>query len=684
MKRIPILLFSLLLLIGCQENHTRPESSSSPASTEKSEYSSEQSYVPVGTLQQVFANLQKGNFTVEYSMDYASASAPSTQSAKYTEYAIETDGRYGFNSVAQGDHLIFPYRRENGQVVSLAPVIDSYTGLRYETIADYRTTFRDLDLSALPTEANEEGYYEYTFGVNEGNDAIINSLCMLYTSGTLNPTSIRFKVIGNSLISEGVGLVYGEGVQDTVNANFMQIGTTEIVDVKAFLDNGGQAKDYVSDRFVAFLLPYFLSQRFAIDVDLNRVSAASILTKEYHKVFTPESEYSYADDFDLGSGYLEYMGVVSGFSVDENGQVEFTNLAQADTSGTPMTDLWNEEIGQSFLTLNPANLIGYESMENGDTSYHLEDTQLISAIANLANVGYSDSFYVDEIILTVDDWEKGEFTAEFPYYNLSTHQDLGSAYLHFHSLDTAINQPVADLLLESDDPSTQTKEQLQKALDLFGTDKYRQYAVGDYSFVEYAYQPDYTFYRFATSSETTGEGYLNDRDGLLKSFTLSEGKIAMANQVGGILPGTGPTYGSDTDMAYFSRPTIYVNGQIDAAQSAAARSALLNADNYALYRQYGSTTWSIEEDKVLEWANAYFSPIISAYGFRGINRLGFTFHLAEENEPSDLNKITFYLYTYDTAGNIYFSTFPYFDLGGEGIKPIDEYLTTPSTTNQKL
>lgn len=681
MKHIPLLILGSLLLAGCASENavssTTPITVTTPDST-----SSIHEYVPVGDLQKVFANLKQGNFTVEYTMDYASASTTFTQIAKYTEYAIETDGRYGFNSVAQGDHLIFPYRRENGQVVSLAPVIDSYTGLRYETMGDYRTTFRDFDLSFLPAKPDAEGYYDYVFGANQTNDAIINSLCMLYSGGSSNPTSVRFKVIGNSLISEGVGIVYGEGVQDSVNANFMQIGTTEIADVKAFLDNGGKAKDYVSDKFVAFLLPYFLSQRFAIDVDLTEVNAASILTKEYHKLFTPESEYSYADDFDLGSGYLEYMGVVSGFSVDENGQVEFTNLAQADTSGTPMTDLWNEEIGQSFLTLNPANLIGYESMENGDTSYHLEDTQLISAVANLANVGYSDSFYVDEIILTVDDWEKGEFTAEFPYYNLSTHQDLGSAYLHFHSLDTAINQPVADLLLEGDDPSTQTKEQLQKALDLFGTDKYRQYAVGDYSFVEYAYQSDYTFYRFVTESATTGEGYLNDHDGKLKSFTLTNGDLTVANQVGGILPGTGATYGSDDDFAYLSRPTVYTNGQIDQTKSAAAREALLDASNYQVHRQYGSTTWSIEEDAVLEWANAYFQPIVSAYGFRGVNRLGFTFHLAEGNEGTYMNKLTFYLFTYDVAGNVYFTTFPYFDLGGEGVEAIDSYLSSPSTVNE--
>lgn len=674
MKRLILFAASLLLLPSCADSASSP--ASSEESTPVSSVSTTEPFVPKGDLQKVFASLQQGNFSVEYTLSYASLDHDGSQEAKYTEYAIETDGFYGFNAVAQGDHSIFPYHRENGTIHSLAPVLNPNSGLRYEQLADYRTTFRDFDLSYLPTEPDDDGFYTYAYGQNESNDAIINSLVMLYSSGSLNPSSVRFQVIGNSLIAHGIGLVYGEGIQDEVRANFMQIGTTEINDVKNFLEEGGTAKDYVSDRFVAFLLPYFLSQNFAIDVDLSSVNSASLPTRSYHKLFTPESEYSYAERFEDGTGYVQYMGVVSQFSVDEEGQVEFGAIAQADTSGTPMRDLWAEEIGQSFLSLNPANLLGYQSKENGIVSYHLEDTQFISALANLGNVGYSDAYYVDEVILTVDDWEKGEFTAEFPYYNLSTHQDLGSAFLSFHSLGQAINQPVADLLNEGDDPSSQTKGQLQQALDLFSTHSYRQYAVSDYSLVEYAYQPSYAYYRYVTDKPDTGEGYLLDHDGTLKGFTLKEGSLTIGNQASGELPGTGPTYGDDSDFAYFSAPTVYSASQVEQTKTLGAREALLDADNYSLYRQYGSTTWSIQDDAVLEWANAYFEPIISAYGFRGVNRLGFVFHLAEEEEPTALNKLTFYLYTYDNSGEVYFTTFPYFDLGGDGIAPIDEYLST--------
>ena len=236
MKRLILLAASLLLLPSCADSASSP--ASSEESTPVSSVSTTEPFVPKGDLQKVFASLQQGNFSVEYTLSYASLDHDGSQEAKYTEYAIETDGFYGFNAVAQGDHSIFPYHRENGTIHSLAPVLNPNSGLRYEQLADYRTTFRDFDLSYLPTEPDDDGFYTYAYGQNESNDAIINSLVMLYSSGSLNPSSVRFQVIGNSLIAHGIGLVYGEGIQDEVRANFMQIGTTEINDVKNFLEEG--------------------------------------------------------------------------------------------------------------------------------------------------------------------------------------------------------------------------------------------------------------------------------------------------------------------------------------------------------------------------------------------------------------------------------------------------------------
>lgn len=686
MRRKFLLFIPLLLLASCTGNNSSISSNDFVSSTDSSvnslttsstptSSSVEEVEEPEGELQRVFSLLAEGNFHVEYTLDYASVSGVRTQTADYTNYAIETDGYFGFNAVAQGDGFIFPYTRSGNEIVSQAPSIDSYTGMRYETIADFRPTFRDFDWTYLPTEADEDGYFTYTFGENETNDSIISTICMLYSS-SVTPTSLRFRVIGNSIISYGVGLDYGE-VQDTVTANISQIGSTEIEDIKSYLDNGGTAKEYVSDRFVAFLLPYLISYNYSIDVDLTDVDSEGITTRVYHKVFTEYSEHSYVDSFETGTGFVEYMGTVNRYTINSNGDLVLGAYVAADTSGTPMSDLWAEEVGMSFVDLSASNLVGYMTVEDGTTYYHMTDTQLINAIANVANLAYDDSYYVSEVVINIDDYDTGAFTARFDYYVRSSNRDLGTAYASFHSRGTTLNTPVDVLLSVGDQANTQTEDELQQALDLYRQDNYRQYAVGDSSLVEYIYNPNYTYYQYTTATDITGEGYLIDTDKVVKAYSLSSGNLSVGNSFTTIsLPGTSSSYSDTYDMAYFSSPKVYSTNTntVDEEASAKLEEILFSSDNYHLYSSGGEFMWVNDEPEVLSWASTYFSWVVSGYGFAGIPQIGIKFHLASEDESNISSRLTFYLFTYDYNGYYYYTPFTFFDLGGANLSVLDDYL----------
>lgn len=624
-------------------------------------------------LQKVFYNLAQGNFSVEYRLHYASGNREYEQKAYYTEYAIETDGYFGFNSVAQGDNLIFPYAYDSktGEVVSKAPAVDSYTGMRYTAISDYRTTFKNIDLSALPTEEDEDGYYTYTFGQSETNDEIMNTLCMLYSDGSSNPQSLRFHVVGNSLTTEGVGLDYGEAGKDTVTAIFSQVGKTSLPKIKDYLDKGGTAKDYISDRFVAFLLPYLVTTNFSVDVDLTDVQSSGLATRNYTKLFTDYSEYSYSDSYAQGRGYVQYMNTVVGFSVDSNNDVVFSSIAQADTSGTPMTDLWYEEIGSSFLNLTPSNFIGYMSEENGETVYHLTDSQLISAIANLTNVGYDDNFHVDEILVTVDDWDTHAFTAEFPYYSLSSHQNLGSAFVSFKDFGTTVNPAVDRLMYEGEDASSQNKDEFIQALNQFKTGRYRQYGVSTYYMSDVLYNPNYYYVSAAGYGYSQGGGGYLKQDGVIYDVEIAADETVTVDSnptTGLVLPGTGSYSGSADDLGYLSHPTYS-----DPDKTQAVQEAMYNPDNYTAMDLYGDSLWVNTDATFNSWVKEYF-----VFNYSGEKltpyALGFKTSLQGDDPSSKMNKVTAHLYLQTSDNYMLMTSFNFFDVGTAHDAVLDSYL----------
>ena len=660
-RSLLILGLSTLLLVGCNTTTT----SSDPAGD-------------YNELQRMFETLQDNSFTATYEMNYASSTHSSTQTVMYTDYAIESSGYLGFHSVAQGDELIFPYTRDSeGTIISQAPVVNYYSGLRYMRIDEYQTTFNSIDIEDVVV-TYEDGYYDYDFDSNTAdNNAAMISLMALMSSGSLNPTSLRFQIVGNSLVAETVGIVYSEEARDTTTARFYNVGSTEISDIKEYLDEGGTAKEFVDDRFVAFMLPYFVSTNYSIDVDLTNLDG-SMSSPEYTKKYTDDTEFNLVgDDEREGNGYVQYQGVVMQYTVDEEYNVDFTQ-AYAASSSDVATDLWGQRVGSSFLDVAPTNLTGYKDVVNGETRYHITDTQFITSITNLANCGYSDEYFLDEIVITIDDFDNHIFTVELNYYNRPSSIDLGTAYVTFYDLNNTVVRSVDRLLFTGENARSQDKAEFEEMMNLFRTNNYSEYLYGEgnYDMSRYVYNEDYMYMHF-NASLIGGEGYIKTSSST-NNFTIESGdsgeEVTVEGSFNGQLPGTGMYFGANNDLAYLSSPVAYTSSSVDQEKTAQLREDLYNMDNYSV-RQIGDlSVWVNTTDSVMNWAKTYFANITGTrYSPFAV---GFQTSKKDSNEIYyDMNKVTFYLFVYDTTdGSELWTSFTYFNVGGSSIDVVEQYL----------
>lgn len=681
-KKFATMLLPLLLLAGCG-TETKPSLPSE--NTSNSETTTEEKPAELNELQKIFQKLAENNFTAEYTLTYASLDHDVQQKAYYTNYAIETDGYAGFNSVAQGQDCIFPYTRtSDGSIESKTPIVNLYNGMRYQTLDDYRPTFMHINLDALPSEKDSDGFYPYVYGKDVANDETIARITSLSTSGSALPESIRFKVIGESLIFEVINLTYpledGTFKEDKIVGSFYDLGTTEIADVKAFLDNGGKEKDFLDDRFVFFLLPYFVSTNFSVRVDLNGIHSENISMKNYVHKYTRNAEIQYVPGKEAqGIGNVEFSGAVVNYKLDANGHVQFQGNNMS-SPGELMTDLWYESIGTSFLTITPNNLNGYIRQEGDVTEYHILDTQFIQAITNLATVGYNESFYLDEVILTIDDFDEHVFTVEMNYYNKQTKEDLGTAFATFYDKDKTTIAPIADLFYEGDTPSENNKEDFAKALQLFQTNNYSEYVMsGDQMNVNtYVYNPNYTYYYNEYLGYSSGYGFIKDHDGKIRKGVVTEEQTIQFDQTvySYQLPGVGKRMESEDNLGYLSSPVIYTaDGRVDEEKTQSVRSALYDIDNYSIYEESGFSMWQNKSPEVMAFVKSYFASIFgTAYTPYAV---GFKASLKEEEALDNYkNKMTFYIFVYDENGNTFSTSMNYFNLGGSNVTIIDDYLNS--------
>ncbi len=230
-KKALVLSLSILALLGsCSEAEVSSTGSSSVE---------EEAVEPVGALQEVFQKMSANNFTLDYEGSFATNhNVAINQTFKYTEYAVEQDGDKGFQGIAIGaDEVVFKYEIEDGKVDSGAPLLNSSSGLRYDSVFDYVCGLEDIEIQYLPTETDEEGYYEYEFGNSDINDEIVLRVFMSMSSANSGlPKSVKFKVTGSVLEMVCLNQIYDFGdsgyYEDNINATVYNIGTTVYAKIK--------------------------------------------------------------------------------------------------------------------------------------------------------------------------------------------------------------------------------------------------------------------------------------------------------------------------------------------------------------------------------------------------------------------------------------------------------------------
>ncbi len=552
-KKALVLSLSILALLGsCSEAEVSSTGSSSVE---------EEAVEPVGALQEVFQKMSANNFTLDYEGSFATNhNVAINQTFKYTEYAVEQDGDKGFQGIAIGaDEVVFKYEIEDGKVDSGAPLLNSSSGLRYDSVFDYVCGLENVEIQYLPTETDEEGYYEYEFGNSDINDEIVLRVFMSMSSANSGlPKSVKFKVTGSVLEMVCLNQIYDFGdsgyYEDNINATVYNIGTTVNDTIKTYIDNGGTSKKSLSRKFLKVMTPYFGSENFTIEVD---ATAKTDQNFRMHEFFTEDALYEKnLDDVEnspiyiLAQGYLNLAYIV-------DGKLEIDSTPVSGSDGSFYEAILGGYISSSLMDLSTSNLVGYEDDE--EDTYIITDSQFVSVMGTLVYSDVYDTNYCDQVKIVVDDYDKCEFTVYMDYYNYSTGVSLGQIVASFKDCGTTVIQEVDDYLSYGVDPEEQTIDDLKTVLNACKDNNYSADIMTSGGMAKY-YNTENYFYEVVYGSENNNYGLIKLEEGGqysagLYEFYITDGEISVTSSTdysGSIfLPGVGTYLGASDDAGYF-------------------------------------------------------------------------------------------------------------------------------------
>ena len=555
-KALTLSLFTLVLLASCG-GESSSESSSDPSENE----SSSQEVEPEGALQEIFLKISENNFTLDYEGSFATNhNVPVNQTFKYTQYAVEQDGDRGFQGVAKGnDDVVFKYEMEDGKIDSGAPLLNSSSGLRYDSIYDYVCGVEDVEIQYLPTETDDDGYYEYEFGKSDANDEIVFRVFMSFSSSNSGlPKSVKFKVTGSILEMVCLNQIYDFGesgyYEDNIYATVYNIGMTENPTVKNYIDNGGTSKKALGRKFLKVMTPYFSSENFTVDIDATKKTDQNFRMTEY---FTQDALYEKnLDDVENSPVYLMSQGYLNlAYIVD--GKLEIDSTPQSGSDGSFYEAILGGYVSSSFLDLSTSNLVGYEDDE--EDTYIITDSQFISVCGTLVYSDVYDTNYCDQVKIVINDYENLSFTIYMDYYNYSTGVSLGQIVATFSDCGSTVIKEVDDYLSLGDDPEDQTIDDLKTVLDACRNNNYSTDIMTGAGMAKYYNTEDY-FYEEVYGSANNNYGLIKlDEGGKynagLYEFYITDGEMYVtsstdySNSI--FFPGVGTYLGADDDAGYF-------------------------------------------------------------------------------------------------------------------------------------
>ena len=575
-KRVfPIALITLLGLAGCSQAGGETQ---------------------LTAVQKVFEELKKNNFTMDVVMtDYSGKQT--NQRYYFTSYAFQEGDGDTAVGVAQGDDAIFKYTLKNDQVVSSSPVLNSNTGTRYDEVYDYVHGVQDLDASLIPSQAGADGYINYDFeSQDKTNNDVLDEVFLRWSSlSAYYPEKLIYKVVNDTLVMHSDLMYYDADpnniLTSTADVSVYNIGTTEIPEVKAYLDAGKGAKD-------TFDSPFFKTMNYYFNCNDNYTVVIDGTEQTYASPFKT-TEYAVTD------GYLdETSGEKYGALTISNAMSLFSVQKDADgreklvLNRTPQVDesnFYTSVFGDYRASWNMVDFTFLTGYKDDDGSYYITDSQFMYSFANIMHLTLSDELNSDYVRIEIDGSDATRFKATMNLYNKKTMKQYGTLSASFSNPGTTKVQVISDYLSLGKKASTQSKDELIRMLDKFKQNNYSQDTMTDVGMAKSYFTSSY-FYQEPYSPEYKGTntGFLKDGDKIY-SFSVSYGVNSdnspnlndltlkvnkdkdYAKEEGTTLPGVGSTYNDINFAPYVS--TLSAD--------------LYNYDQYQAGTLYGEDTWLV-------------------------------------------------------------------------------------------
>lgn len=613
----------------------------------------ESDFVPETDLAKIFQKIKDNNFTVYFQLNSIyNHGLWTNQTFRYTPYALEEGTGVG---IAQGESDVFRYNIVDDQVVASLPLYNPSNGVRYDSIFEYTYGMQDVDLAALPTVKDSDGWYTYEFGKSKVNDyAILPVFLRFNPNSQYPPESLKMRVVGANLELESVLLDYKwedqPDAKDFAKVTVYNIGATENPIVKKYLDDGKTSKKPLDMRFFKLINPYLSSYNYTITGDATKVYS----TFKYNSVTIKYTEKAQTVAMDGGYyGFVDANRYVSNF-VKEKDKLKITSTPRIDES-TYYTYLWGEKIMTSLADVSYDNLIGYIDEEH-ENSYILTDSQFLYILGYVCNFNISNNLYASSARIEILDDASHSFKVYFDLENRETYQNIGTYVVTFSDLNKTVIPEVDRYLARGEKPSTQKKDELIKVMNKFKQNNYSvDIGVGTYYFTEnYRYFKSYT-------SELHDYGIIKVGE-KVHEFDVVDGKVAIDEKTDlkMTFPSTGSYFLADNDLGFIS--TFH-------------ESDLYNFDNYYVASSCGEEYWKNDAISVPLFNYLMGNPPLTVVLPQGAGIM-----VQDGEDPYD-QRVTFVTtYASPDGAQTGSSSFTFYNFGASNVDFIDEYLKTQTNS----
>lgn len=608
-------------------------------------------YKPETELEEVFNKLKNNNFTMDFEDSFVNFdNMVRRETYTYTENSIQVDGFRGFYAYAYDakNDYVFKYNIVDDEVVSSAPLISSYDGLRYGSVYEVTYGFEDFDISYLPKTKDSEGYYNYEFNKNSYNDVLIKTILNRTSATSIDPVSVKMKVVKDVLKVETVLIdnYLDTDAKDTITNVIYNIGSTSNPKIEKYLKDGKTAKDPLDIKFYKTMNSYLGATNYRIDIYNDSISESNKLFTEY---CTPDSIYD--ESFTANSGYLKTQGIIVKYEV-KNNEINILETPVADQYNNFYEDIFGDVIYYSFSDITYDSLIGYKDDKNPNL-YHLTDSYFIYVIGYLCYLTIDETNYASEVLFEIID--DNEFVVTINTVDKQTNLKVVSRICRFSDLNK-VSLPVVDKYLSKGDPAlNQNKNDLKEVLDMFSKHNYSFDVVSTLGLSK-VYLTDKYYYQEVYGSPNSNFGYIKLGDKVRK-FTILNNVIQIdetkdyassSNPIN--IPSHGDVLGYDTDLSYVS-----------------TFEGIYDIDKYAVKEINGLSYWEITDVQLAKDLYEYVWSTIS-----GIYPYSSGFAISNDSDDSKISLISAYVLT--DGSYVGYESFTFYDINNTSYPLLEDYL----------